>query len=1059
MQEADFPAVAAGQAGARAVAAPSCENLEAFISMFPGGDITDPVRISYLQAIYGGQPGLLPGGTDAIDDRDGRPMGQPGERNAPVSEDPAPVVSPAPGGADAREVIPLRLEIPGNTLRYLMRSVGIQPFLQALDDPQAYIDELNAQIQQLQQQAQNNNSAQVQQDLTDAVKALEQLRLISDGVSCRSDLSCTINPWKSSAIRQAFDQIESVVNAGGSGTLRIVTEQTPAGNVEGFDLTSVKFTTNEVLAGNISVGWEGRFHVRPYKHRNIGFSFGPPTTFSLMPGHDPDRSNNYPLTLSELDRKGSFLDRAGLVRSISRPACEALQRLAPAGNELHKNPLFCSCGDSFSSNYCVFDPHPRPASQPELASQESLRQHESRITGSRGSVQLLDVACSEPFAVNDSLLESAQDREARRPVDYYFPGMGAEGLDNLKAAIRLTGCFGSTAEVFNMQAPSVSRGRTAGRYTSSSAGLGLSMPGVSLGSVEIGIDRGLHGGSVLDGGAAAVAGALGNPAIGGEGLGKITLDIDVFADAEKWLKKRWYTAWLGFLIDWIMKLLSGVIALVPNILLDASQVLISPDGVYVDLGSVDLKLQSLFTGGKRDGDGQRHMGFGLRRMISSEKITAKAGFVDRINLPACDVRDNWKQVSGPGDFLKFLWKTIAGCPMQAFSETLDLVLTPLREFLFKDLLATLNDKLDAVAGKVVGDIGTLAGDSFKKVAFDANRFYKRPSPLQGAAFKGALPPFMQVMCASSKDPELSCFIMDVFTNPSLLNSDGEVGYLLDQVGAKTHYRSRDEFLANKRNHFNEPSVRSCVLGDNPTGDPAFDQTSEDLAFLTDFTEIDVSRRALPDGRSLPRGWKSQCALFTDFHVGGKVTIANRKRETRLRPSYRTQALLNDAFTCRDSRDCNVAVANAQSPFYTRATLAMCSLTADIWVRNATHGEVGPWSNVMANYDQANEEARAAYRQEVNSDFEGLLSQLAQLPGSAQHLQRIQAYQAVFNQQWTQADQQGLTRVDHWFEMCHARLTGAGFTIPRDYPELDLGVPAGAIPSPRGATPVPVNPAF
>ena len=1039
-QEAELPPVAAGQPGARAVAAPSCENLEAFRSMFPGGDITDPIRLGYLKAIYEGQPGLLPGGTDAMDDRDGRPAPQAGERNAPTSEDPRPAVSPAPGGMDAREVLPLRLEVPGNSLRYLMRSVGIEPFLRTLDNPQPAIDELNGQIQQLQQQAQNNNSAQVQQDLAKAVKDLEQLRLISDGVSCRSDLSCVINPWKSSAIREAFDQIESMVNAGGGGTLRITTEQAPAGNPEGFDLTAVKFTTNEVVAGNISAGWEGRFHIRPYRNHNLGFTFGPPSTFAIIPAHDPDRSNNYALTLSDLDRKGSYLDRAGLVRRISQPACQALQRLAPAGNELHKNPLFCSCGPNSTQNYCVFDPHVRPASQPELASTESLRQLEMRITGTRGAVELLDVSCSEPFAVNASLQETGQEREARRPVDYYFSGMSARGLSNLKFAIRQTGCFGTTAELFNMQAPRVSNGRTAGRYTASSVGLGLSMPGVGLGSVEIGIDRGLHAG-----------GAVGNPAIGGEGLGKFVFDIDIFADAEKWLKKRWYTAWIGFLVDWIMKLLSGVVALVPNLILDSAQIVISPDGVYVDLGSVDLKLHSLFTGGKRDSDGQRHIGFGLRRMISSEKITAKAGFVDRINLPACDVKENWKQVSGPGDFLNFLWKTIAGCPMQAFTETLDLVITPLRELLFKDLLATLNDKLDSVAGKVVGDIGALAGDSFKKVAFDANRFFKRPSPLQGVAFKGSLPPFMQAMCASSKDPELSCFIMDVFTNPSLLNGDGEVGYLLDKVGAKTHFHSRDEFSANKLNHFHEPSVRSCVLGDNPTEDAAFNQTAEDLAFLTDFIEIDVSRRVLADGRSLPRSWKSQCALYVDFHVGGKVAIANSKKEVRIRPSYRTQALLNNAFTCRDSRDCNVSVANAQSPFYSRATLAMCSLTADIWARSATAGSAGPWYNVMANYNQADAEARARYRQDINSDFDSLLSQLAQLPGTSQHRQRVQAYQAVFNQQWTQTDQQGLTRVDRWFGMCLQQLTDAGFTIPRDYPELELPVNPGAIPTP-GMTP-------
>jgi len=528
-----------------------------------------------------------------------------------------------------------------------MRSLGLVPLMQTLDNPQNVIEGLRARG-----------------ELSAADETLlQQLELIQDAVSCNQEtLTCEINPWRSQAVRQALDQVENLVNARNVGRLRIMTEHRPDHNREGFDMVGVLFETNNIVgnSGKVRVAWEGRFQIRPHRvggtDRIFRFTFGPPSTFRLLPAHDPDRSNNYNLSSAILDRRGNYLDRAALVTQLSDPTCRELRQLMPGETEWNKNPLTCNCDGGSSRNYCVFDPFPRPDSQPALANRDTLRAVETRLTGSPGGVQLWDITCSDPFWVNTSPNDRAgTDRETRASLNSLFPGANVRFMNGLKSALRLTGCGGIKSELFSMVPPVQQGERTLGRYTASSAGLSLFLPQVGLGSFALGFDRGLHVGS-LDGGAALGA-VADNPAMGGEGLGRIVLDLDLFADAEKWLKKRWYTAWLGFLIDWLMKLLSGVLALELSAILDSAQFL-TPDGVHVDLGVRDRTFHQLLSGGKRGADDKRYLGHGPRRLVSSQAIRAEAKFKKQsFDLPACDVRSNWKQVSGPVDFLKFIWKT------------------------------------------------------------------------------------------------------------------------------------------------------------------------------------------------------------------------------------------------------------------------------------------------------------------------------------------------------------------------------------------------------------------
>jgi len=560
----------------------------------------------------------------------------------------------------------------------------------------------------------------------------------------------------------------------------------------------------------------------------------------------------------------------------------------------------------------------------------------------------------------------------------------------------------------------------------------------------------------LDGGAALGA-IADNPAMGGEGLGRIVLDFDLLADAEKYFKKRWWTAWLGFLIDWIMKLLSGVIALVPSAILDSAQFL-TPDGVHVDLGVQDLTFHQLLSGGKRGADDKRYLGHGPRRLVSSQAIRAEAKSKKQsFDLPACDVRSNWKQVNGPVDFLKFIWKTVVGCPMQAFAETMEFLFTPLRELIFKDLGQTLEDKLNAMAGKSIGDIREVLTHSFDQVVVDSHRLLAVHSPLRDKGAAGRSPYYFSTLCKAATDPEVACLFMEIFSDPNVLSGEGEVGLLVQQLGAKTHHRAMDEFPAARVSHFNEPSVRSCVLGDNPTGDPAYAQTQADLNGLSDFNEIDVGSRDIrtADGTNarLPLGWKSQCALFTDFKMAGSVTL--RKTEIKLRPSARTQALINDAFTCRDVRDCSVTGDGRNSPFHVRATLAMCSLTADIWYRAinpANPAAPGPWGNLMMEADQANADARAQGLDRINTQIDGMMSKVAMTsPASAG---QMDIHRNAMNEQLRGAEP-GLTRLDGWFAGCLFMLRSAGYQTPRAYPEAVAPGPAPGDALPGVGGPVPV----
>ncbi len=438
------------------------------------------------------------------------------------------------------------------------------------------------------------------------------------------------------------------------------------------------------------------------------------------------------------------------------------------------------------------------------------------------------------------------------------------------------------------------------------------------------------------------------PAIGS--IGFIAVNIGLSASVESWLKKRWWTSWINWLLKWVMKLLSAVISLLTNVFVHMPATgLLAPDTAVIDMKEMDLEFHAALANASPSPTLQE-VSFGVRRLLASAPDPDIFAFNEpEWDTPACDVRDNWSRVEGPVSFMTWLWDTVVGCPIQAFFEVIEVVTSPIRTIFWKitdwifDVLKLVNNKLDTTVVREVtqlqqqNDIVNLIQTAVVDTTFDPNITGEVANPFAkyASGISSGHTAIFRRLCALSNAPAIGCLAIDIMSAPNF--GQGITG-CIDRLGAKTHFHSLEDLRKTGRiqESVDFPPVRYCVRGDEPLeGDRQISEANLHEDVLWNFDEIDTGPKI--GGKNL--GWKTQCAAFVDVKFGGVFEMQGQREFHRIEfnPTKRTERLINNVMTCKDSNACSPVVRDA--PIKERATLAACSLASDLWYTTEDNGVI------------------------------------------------------------------------------------------------------------------------
>lgn len=98
--------------------------------------------------------------------------------------------------------------------------------------------------------------------------------------------------------------------------------------------------------------------------------------------------------------------------------------------------------------------------------------------------------------------------------------------------------------------------------------------------------------------------------------------------------------------------------------------------------------------------------------------------------------------------------------------------------------------------------------------------------------------------------------------------------------------------------------------------------------------------------------RAQCALLADLSLEAWLGDEDQEiYELYIRPTKRTEHLVNRVFTCADTAECMIPenAADLQySEIFQRADLARCSVMADIWFKARTDEDDPPLSDLTYN---------------------------------------------------------------------------------------------------------------
>lgn len=667
----------------------------------------------------------------------------------------------------------------------------------------------------------------------------------------------------------------------------------------------------------LSATWAGHVDVTA---ENIELDLGSPRTrLSLLPVHmpndrgGPDASNSYPLTgITFPDRQRNMIDQALIVTHLDSTTC--WQFTQNPSYLTYAQPVICNCPSGAEEfGYCVTELSPRERPKLDLLNYAVSSEH-AFLVMCTDPVIMKVLPYRELFAAaqagNDPDLINMKITSA---FDSFFAGQGSAEFTvpvaTARADVEDFGCSGRLSKYARVgeQVEQSSGGATitAGEGASSALGIGLSTP-IAMGGLDVEISS-----------------------------GRVQFTVPVLAHFEEWVKKK-FGSIVGWFLKWVLKILSGVVNVTASF--DMPPIGL-PNAATLRLGDLELNLQAVLSQVGDSGGAQQGLALGMRRITTNAPVIDDSDWkLDvRWDTPSCDALTSDKAS------LLQKFKALIGCPFEIIANTAAELLAPVTTFLGKELLEAFvfltHELNNAVFDSVVTSVKSMDnGNIVARLLQDAGTnvlfepYYINTLGDADKAAVGALPPLIATACAAAPNPSLACALMHLMMGNGLAEATAEVQIL--RVGAKTHYRSMQDFeLLTPSDCF--PPVRFCVVGDDPPGAVPFGSTQR--AQSQDFNEVDVAEAGGLD-------WRHQCAMFMDLsaRAQGRVVTPEAAYEIAVRPSARTQTLMNEIFVCRNSAYCHPGA--SPNHLAERAELAACSLLGDIWGHVAASGE--PYVNEL-----------------------------------------------------------------------------------------------------------------
>ncbi len=749
-----------------------------------------------------------------------------------------------------------------------------------------------------------------------------------DGFDCDPALlTCAINPLA------LLDLTQNPPNGA------LVFEMVPTGDgmSAGIRLQNFRWTpiTDPVV---LQAHWDG--FVDLTLSSPVEVNLGSPTRLSLLPTHHPSdgTADGYDLSrLQHPDRVHSYLDKALLLTKLDSATCQELHTVP--SYLTYETPRLCRCPENASQlGYCVVDYYPRARTDADI-----VRFVEE--TGEAYNVKCGDELWIEPYPVRerpswgqflgfdlDLTNLSIEERLATFLADGIHGTMPAHWVET---DIRDFGCSGRLSRYLMVgpqtPVPVNERIASSGWKVTSAAGLELDTT-VLLGELNAHVTS-----------------------------GRLTFTMELGVWFEEWLKKR-VPSFLAWIIKWILKVLNGVVMVDVGLDFPPPGALFNEASVRLD--PLDVRLHALLSHIEELQSGQLRQGFsaGMRRISTSEP------HLDPGNWDLDVTWDNrhCDNLIGSASLVdKF--KALIGCPIELIGNVAGLVTQPMQTFLLKQLLEMTVHVTSSINGAMIetvvsevsrlenGNIvATMLHDAFASFVFEPAWVMNVPLP----PLVEDLPPVFAHTCALAPNPSLACSLLRLLQGEGMLNVD--LAAELDRVGAKTHYRSMDDFEGvDYTDAF--PPVRYCVVGDQPPGAADFDEIGRRIS--QDFEEVDTTPTD-------PYDWRNQCAVFADFspRATGTIETSGDAYRVGLWLSRRTVTLINEIFVCRNSAHCHPA-----SPFIgQRAELAMCSLMGDIWAHPG--GSNVPYLNLLnALEDASTDPDIVAVIEEIWNNVRGLMN--------------------------------------------------------------------------------------
>ena len=399
----------------------------------------------------------------------------------------------------------------------------------------------------------------------------------------------------------------------------------------------------------------------------------------------------------------------------------------------------------------------------------------------------------------------------------------------------------------------------------------------------------------------------------------------------------------------------------------------------IDLGEVLLKFHSLIHRAKDEAK-LNDVELSVRRLVTNKPRIELESFTKVELLPQECRMSEFDFVSGT----RWVMNQLFSCPIKRFANAIRFISYPIVQF-FKTIVekvyriisqinATISHSLLVNAMKMSDNqIVKILEKSFKLAAFNSNFSYDG-NPLAGndnnqsEEDEEVHQATFQRLCSLGIQKELNCLAVDLL-NPNILGND--MSLCLERMGAKTHFRSLDDLRTN--NHpfrfnesFDQPPVRFCFEGGDTPLEKDRSINANHYSMLWDMEEIDDVRT----NSGYKINFLNQCASFTDFQVRGKATVEDEV--VVFQPTLRTNYLINDVLTCQNTRDCSLVWLPRHkpepSPIFKRATLAACSVMADLWL---SPKEQGYGSENLLNFLAENINTRTSQgrrRQELRTRF-------------------------------------------------------------------------------------------